>query len=153
MSKKFVYMSEMTPDMVYEKDYSIPSGWEAIDFRPPAAGDSFLGGFYTTPFFRSVEYHTWDTWSSPQTPRLILKKSQQTVNPNLGVSISIGDVYGPETIILPEGWKFERFGMPKNGEMVLSRYYKTHSSQKPVYEFYTNTHPHDILPRIIVTKA
>lgn len=159
MSKKFTYhipvtvpsTKEVTPEDIYENcSINITPGWEVIDFRPPVVGDKFWGNLDTP---RVLTYNSTDVWSSPQTPRLILKKSQRTVSPEVNTCIKVSDVYGPETITLPEGWKFERFGMPKHEDMVLSRYYKDLSRDEPVYKhFNTDVYPKDILPRIIVKK-
>jgi hypothetical protein len=86
-----------------------------------------------------------EKWSSPQTPRLILKKAQrETVIKSIICTVSVQDVYGKDMEI-PEGYKFIAFRRVMRGEEYLTSNGLVNTSFGAADYFNT--------PRIIVTKA
>jgi len=140
----FPTTKEVTPEDIYENcSLKIPHGWEVIAFRPPVGGDKFWG-VVDAP--RVLTYDSYETWSSPQTPRLILKKTNEVVPTFMTGDVCVGDIYKND-VVIPEGWKFKRFGLPVAGDYYLN------ICAPRITEYWDKYSGKATSPRIIVTKA
>ena len=108
------YTEILTPAEVYPArvlSAGSPAGYSITDFRPPKLGETFLadgGGCYTA----TCNY-------KKNSPRFILKKLPEIVLGCEETSISVKEVYGGD-VKIPEGWKYESFRIPKDGETYIS---------------------------------
>ena len=141
----YVYTEEKTPHDVYDakllKNLNLPQNFQIIDFRPPVANEWFLAD-------HGAPMRCLDVTYAKYSPRFILKKLHEIVRGCEETSISVKEVYGGD-VKIPEGWKFERFGIPKQNDFTLVRGTMMVSS----LPWGCNSVPADYLPRIILKKV
>jgi len=141
MIAEYSYPTVVKIEDIYNAPLSeirIPSGFEIIDFRPPKLGE----WFWTNTFYEVVAEADFKFFA----PRLILKKTNEVIDDRKPVVITVGDIYEKD-VVIPEGWKFKRFGLPVAGDYYLN---KTDPRMREYWDKFMGSHDS---PRIIVTKA
>lgn len=114
-------VQEVTPTEIYNRPGGIPQvpeGYEVSDFRPAAGhpGEVWLG----------VEGYVY-TSGSTSGPRFILKekpKPREVIPASTYTQAyyDVGQIYGRNSVTIPEGWRFVGFRKPCFGEAIISTY-------------------------------
>ena len=86
--------------------------WEIIDFRPPKKDDLYLRSKLPYCVINPVYYKDNDI-----NPKLILAEDHTVYAPNN--SICVKDTYGGTCPIIPNGYEYVRFGIPRYDEISL----------------------------------